>query len=157
MQQNVNGGPNPDGDNHPSNYPAGQTIIANGGTARIQGVEVEATASPVPAVSLSVLAAYTDAEYTKTKLPAILQATLGSASFEYTPKWTYSINGRVKLPVPERVGALVLNAEYYHSDSYLGQDRSERKRVVTGKSVSVRVDLGGRRILKKKKSNHKPI
>src|SRR3546814_13333344 len=55
-------------------------------------------------------------------LPAILQATLGSASFEYTPKWTYSINGRVKLPVPERVGALVLNAEYYHSDSYLGQD-----------------------------------
>src|SRR3546814_5405090 len=27
-----------------------------------------------------------------------------------------------KLPVPERVGALVLNAEYYHSDSYLGQD-----------------------------------
>src|SRR3546814_8221297 len=55
-------------------------------------------------------------------LPAILQATLGSASFEYTPKWTYSINGRVKLPVPERVGALVLNDEYYPSDSYLGQD-----------------------------------
>src|SRR3546814_9538607 len=55
-------------------------------------------------------------------LPAILQATLGSASFEYTPKWTYSINGREKLTVPERVGALVLNAEYYHSDSYLGQD-----------------------------------
>src|SRR3546814_12282481 len=67
IQQNVNGGTNLDGDNDPSNDPAGQTIIANGGTARIQGVEVEATASPVPAVSLSVLAAYTDAEYTKTK------------------------------------------------------------------------------------------
>src|SRR3546814_18199800 len=78
MQQNVNVGTNLDGDNDPSNDPAGQTIIANGGTARIQGVEVEATASPVPAVSLSVLAAYTDAEYTKTKLPAILQATLRS-------------------------------------------------------------------------------
>src|SRR3546814_17426722 len=96
IQQNVNVGTNLDGDNDPSNDPAGQTIIANGGTARIQGVEVEATASPVPAVSLSVLAAYTDAEYTKTKLPAILQATLGSARFEYTPKWTYSINAREK-------------------------------------------------------------
>src|SRR3546814_13151250 len=31
--------------------------------------------------------------------------------------------------------------------------QSDRKSVVKGKSVSVRVDLGGRRILKKKKSN----
>src|SRR3546814_4572698 len=31
-------------------------------------------------------------------------------------------------------------------------DRSEERRV--GKSVSVRVDLGGRRIIKKKKKNH---
>src|SRR3546814_11915938 len=32
----------------------------------------------------------------------------------------------------------------------------DRKSVVTGKRVSVRVDLGGRRILKKKKNNHTP-
>src|SRR3546814_13031994 len=56
IQQNVNVGTNLDGDNDPSNDPAGQTIIANGGTARIQGVEVEATASPVPALRLSFLA-----------------------------------------------------------------------------------------------------
>src|SRR3546814_16763960 len=31
----------------------------------------------------------------------------------------------------------------------------DRKSVVKGKSVSVRVDLGGRRIIKQKKSNHK--
>src|SRR3546814_13097029 len=30
-------------------------------------------------------------------------------------------------------------------------DRADRKSVVSGKSVSVRVDLGGRRIIKKKK------
>src|SRR3546814_15617783 len=30
----------------------------------------------------------------------------------------------------------------------------DRKSVVSGKSVSVRVDLGGRRIIKKKKDNH---
>src|SRR3546814_16325549 len=33
-------------------------------------------------------------------------------------------------------------------------DRLDRKSVVSGKSVSVRVDLGGRRILKKKKTNN---
>src|SRR3546814_15210663 len=32
--------------------------------------------------------------------------------------------------------------------------RKDRKSVVSGKSVSVRVDLGGRRILKKKKKLH---
>src|SRR3546814_17251533 len=34
--------------------------------------------------------------------------------------------------------------------------RVDRKRVVSGKSVSVRVDLGGRRIIKNKKKKHKP-
>src|SRR3546814_17214632 len=34
-----------------------------------------------------------------------------------------------------------------------GIDRIDRKSVVEGKSVSVRVDLGGRRIIKKKKKN----
>src|SRR3546814_15300735 len=33
----------------------------------------------------------------------------------------------------------------------------DRKSVVSGKSVSVRVDLGGRRIIKKKKTNKKKI
>src|SRR3546814_18521605 len=33
-------------------------------------------------------------------------------------------------------------------------DAEDRKSVVTGKSVSVRVDLGGRRIIKKKKYRH---
>src|SRR3546814_21075442 len=36
---------------------------------------------------------------------------------------------------------------------FLGQDR---KSVVEGKSVSVRVDLGGRRIIKKKKDTRQP-
>src|SRR3546814_11884237 len=35
----------------------------------------------------------------------------------------------------------------------LGEDHTDRKSVVEGKSVSVRVDIGGRRIIKKKKDN----
>src|SRR3546814_12770815 len=34
------------------------------------------------------------------------------------------------------------------------KERTDRKSVVEGKSVSVRVDLGGRRIIKKKKNIH---
>src|SRR3546814_15815392 len=36
-----------------------------------------------------------------------------------------------------------------------GQPQIDRKSVVSGKSVSVRVDLGGRRIIKKKKNEHR--
>src|SRR3546814_13809190 len=39
-----------------------------------------------------------------------------------------------------------------HLDRCLQRSRRDRKSVVSGKSVSVRVDLGGRRILKKKKT-----
>src|SRR3546814_13877689 len=35
-------------------------------------------------------------------------------------------------------------------DAIIGHQRQDRKSVVSGKSVSVRVDLGGRRIIKKK-------
>src|SRR3546814_14890821 len=35
--------------------------------------------------------------------------------------------------------------------------RTDRKSVVKGKSVSVRVDLGGRRIIKKKKNRINPL
>src|SRR3546814_14225116 len=37
----------------------------------------------------------------------------------------------------------------------LGRGQRDRKSVVSGKSVSVRVDLGGRRIIKKTKKNQK--
>src|SRR3546814_11785471 len=37
----------------------------------------------------------------------------------------------------------------------VGQHQIDRKSVVSGKSVSVRVDLGGRRIIKKKKTVQK--
>src|SRR3546814_13720492 len=41
-----------------------------------------------------------------------------------------------------------------HGLAFLGAD-ADRKSVVSGKSVSVRVDLGGRRIIKKTKKNHR--
>src|SRR3546814_18675671 len=42
-------------------------------------------------------------------------------------------------------------------DAALVEGRQDRKRVVWGKGVSVRVDLGGRRILKKKKKTNNSL
>src|SRR3546814_17376327 len=46
-----------------------------------------------------------------------------------------------------------------HVERYAdGRDqKGDRKRVVSGKSVSVRVDLGGRRLIKKKKKSRRKI
>src|SRR3546814_15556635 len=49
-----------------------------------------------------------------------------------------------------RVGDVPINSSCRAHDAYIG-NRAERKSVVKGKSVSVRVDLGGQRIIKKKK------
>src|SRR3546814_14180548 len=50
-------------------------------------------------------------------------------------------------PPPETIEALIGCLR----EGDRGRLRKERKSVVSGKSVSVRVDLGGRRIMKKKK------
>src|SRR3546814_14409757 len=47
------------------------------------------------------------------------------------------------------------NGAEAHRDGSGRAHQQDRKSVVEGKSVSVRVDLGGRRILKKKKKNKK--
>src|SRR3546814_11556343 len=59
----------------------------------------------------------------------------------------------VKAPFDHREGGLVTIAMMFGPSHHHCQ--ADRKRVVSGKSVSVRVDLGGRRIIKKKKPQQK--
>src|SRR3546814_11944841 len=63
------------------------------------------------------------------------------------PTGLYAIRGKASLHVGERV-AIEPPAELRR----MMRER-DRKSVVEGKSVSVRVDLGGRRNIKKKKTN----
>src|SRR3546814_21146576 len=59
----------------------------------------------------------------------------------------------------DRAGAGFLNASTQDSGAQelvgVQEYQGDRKSVVSGKSVSVRVDLGGRRIIKKKKKTKK--
>src|SRR3546814_17818622 len=65
------------------------------------------------------------------------------------------------LSAREELRSVVLTAIMFLSSQAMRKDRStrkallleDRKSVVKGKSVSVRVDLGGRRIIKKKQKN----
>src|SRR3546814_14499786 len=50
--------------------------------------------------------------------------------------------------------AIVFGALLFVSGSFLGKKTTDRKSVVSGKNVSVRVDLGGRRIITK---NHNQL
>src|SRR3546814_20990793 len=76
--------------------------------------------------------------------------------------------GRIAGDDPERIAATaqcrdrsdgagtqrVLEREGLRQSAIAGE-HGDRKSVVSGKSVSVRVDLGGRRIINKKKNPHK--
>src|SRR3546814_11824265 len=55
-------------------------------------------------------------------------------------------------PIPAGAAAMVVLIGYSLARF---QSKADRKSVVAGKSVSVRVDLGGRRIIKKKKIGRK--
>src|SRR3546814_19128515 len=78
----------------------------------------------------------------------VCSSDLGSSACRNRPNWR-GTGGRNWLPDPRRRRT---DAETRH-----GLDRcrppapADRKSVVEGKSVSVRVDIGGRRIIKKKK------
>src|SRR3546814_12219822 len=61
-----------------------------------------------------------------------------------------TMQGHPEMNVPTVDRLLDMRRERVGEDDYARGKRSDRKSVVRGESVSVRVDLGGRRILKKK-------
>src|SRR3546814_20143967 len=61
---------------------------------------------------------------------------------------------RIVLENPDGVLAPGMFAQITLEPTGGAEQPLDRKRVVSGKSVSVRVDIGGRRIHKKKKQNH---
>jgi iron complex outermembrane receptor protein len=138
--------PNADGDNDPSTDPSGTTLVYNGGSARIQGMEIDASISPIEGLSLNVGAAYTDPKYTSVAAPpaiaAIVAAGLGTgsaANFTRTPKWTVTLDGRYEVPLGDDNGMLAFNVNYYHS-SKVNYDDILQKPFDT---VNARIDWNG--------------
>src|SRR3546814_7814810 len=78
-----------------------------------------------------------------------LDAERGRAGQDMLPQRDTRIGGNVDL-----IGQLAREAEADQAQRHaveIGLETADRKKVVEGKSVSVRVDLGGRQIIKTKK------
>jgi outer membrane receptor protein involved in Fe transport len=75
----------------------GTPITMNAGTARINGVEVEASAVIVHGLKMSSSLAYLDARYTELE-PGVTGITLGS-DLPKTPKWKASLSPQYTFPV----------------------------------------------------------
>src|SRR3546814_16092098 len=63
--------------------------------------------------------------------------------------------GRAARRCHQPFGNLLLEHQGHRGEGTRVRGQRDRKSVVSGKSVSVRVDLGGRRIIKKKKKRKK--
>jgi len=80
-------------------------VVENAGKAKVQGMELEIAARPVPAVQLDLSGGYLDARYTELSASAV-NVTL-STQFEKAPKWsatagaqyTWTLAGRSSLDV----------------------------------------------------------
>ncbi len=80
---------------------AGTTILTNAASAKIDGVEVELSATPFPRAFIGLSGAYTNARYGKYLVGGIDQSFL---NFFVTPKWAYAIT--TSYTVPTGVGPL---------------------------------------------------
>src|SRR3546814_15656053 len=76
--------------------------------------------------------------------PAVVGLWIGSLA--YAPQWTALFLGIGAGAIAQ----VIVEVTLYMTRTGKGRGTLDRKSVVYGKSVSVRVDLGGRRIIKKK-------
>jgi iron complex outermembrane receptor protein len=94
-------------------------ILSNAGSARIQGIEIEASAAPFPWVRIDGSMGYIDAKYTSFSDLARLNY-LGVDSFKLpnTPAWTANIGGTFTL-MDDDNGRVSLRGDYgYRSSQY---------------------------------------
>ncbi|NWK96199.1 hypothetical protein DM806_11085 [Sphingobium lactosutens] len=110
--------------------------LFNAAKAHINGAQAELFVSPIRAIELTGFVGYTDAKYKEFN-----DGTLtGIPPFAYVPKWNYRLSGRVILPVPENIGEVSAQADYFHTSSVIRQDRPPLPgEVIPGYGV-----LGGR-------------
>jgi iron complex outermembrane recepter protein len=100
-------------------YDQGAPITRNGGSAEINGLELEITAAPVRNLTLSGGLGYLDAEYTRVPafIPTIAadqQITLATRLAK-TPKWTANARAEYRLPVTDAAEIVAAGDWFYTS------------------------------------------
>jgi iron complex outermembrane recepter protein len=100
-------------------YDQGAPITRNGGSAEINGLEVEVTAVPVRSLTLSGGFGYLDAKYKR--VPALIptiatdqQITLAT-KLAKTPEWTANARAEYRVPVTDSTDIVVAGDWFYTS------------------------------------------
>jgi iron complex outermembrane receptor protein len=92
-----------------------QTLFINAATARLQGVEVELAARPIPRLTLNSAFGYLDAKYTQFNDP-LTGLSLTYLRLRRAPKYTFSFSPSYEFPVAG--GKATLAGTYYYLSSY---------------------------------------
>jgi len=126
--------------------------------ATIQGVEMEASIRPIPAVEIGSTFSYTHGKYKNYDVPALGQPNCGPrpaiggvpqvdfscAPFQFVTPYIYNIYTNITLPTPESFGASTLLVSYSHvSSQYTAPGPLEPFSYLAGYgllSASLRVD-----------------
>ena len=100
---------------------SGSQIVAQ--SAKIKGVELEATFRPIPALEIGATASHTDGHLVKRVTPVpyfdcrgpIPAGSIVNETCTFgVPRWVYNIHGSLDVPIPENWGKLKLFASYSH-------------------------------------------
>jgi iron complex outermembrane receptor protein len=81
-------------------------VDSNGGRASSDGFEGEATWTPIPGLTFSANAAYTDARLTQNTNPVTVGAKSGSR-LPYSPDWAGTLDGAYTWPINDEIKAFV--------------------------------------------------
>jgi iron complex outermembrane receptor protein len=92
-----------------------QTLFVNAATARLQGIEVELAARPIPRLTLNSALGYLDAKYTDFNDPLTGQS-LTYLRLRRAPKYTFSFTPAYEFPVAG--GNATLSGTYYFLSKY---------------------------------------
>jgi iron complex outermembrane receptor protein len=95
-------------------------LTRNAATGKIHGVEGEFTLKPTDTLSISGNFAYMRGEYDEffgSTPTGDCCVDLSRVPFLYIPKWKYSLNARIDLPLEPAFGRLSVSAAYSYTDS----------------------------------------
>lgn len=120
-------------------------IVTNGGKARIQGLELEASMRPVQNLRVSGAVGYTDAKYTDySDVVGGATVSFNGKRLDFAPRVTSSLS--VAYTIPVALGWLGLRADYAYTDSfYIGRDNLPSQLVPRRETINARVSLAGDR------------
>ena len=93
------------------------TRFFNAASARVKGLELEATLIPTDGLTLRGVLGYQDAKYLKYETPIPAGYDLSTAPLDRAPKWQWSVDGTYSTPISSKL-KLAFNANV----SYVGRN-----------------------------------